>query len=240
MSRHGLLFKPLRNGFLLLYDTRLAGNNRAREALLKERISLTFDVVLKDTLFYNYTAVNASGIADSIFFFSNTQPRVSAETLHRDVFVSAQDLQSLPLLGDRRLVKPFGQIMLLLDEQLLSSYYISFQAKATRWCYFLMSEGLRALPHPAVLGTNGNGHFNTPVMITLPDNISVPVLISKEPLPLVQAPAQIFQLVDYVTEDADRYKVIIPALPVPDVSRVSGAATSLYESGNNYSEIFLY
>jgi hypothetical protein len=240
MSRHGLLFKPLRNGFLLLYDTGMAGKNRVREALLKEKISLLFDVALKDTLFYNYTAVNAPGIADSIFVFSNTQPRVSAETLHQDVFVSSQDLQPSSSLRDRRLVKPFGQIALLLDEQLLPSYYISFQAKATRWCYFLMSEGLKALPHPAVLGTNGNGHFNIPVMITLPDTISVPVLISKEPLPLVQAAAQVFQLVDYVTEDADRYKVIIPALPVPDVSRVSAAAASLYESGNNYSEIFLY
>ena len=240
MAQNGLLFKPLRNGFLLLYNTAMAGKARAKGVLLKENIHLVFDVVLKDTQFYNYTQVDVKTVASQFFFFSNEQQRVSAENLHSDLYVAAEDLRPVSALPRKFFIKPFGQLELLLDEKLLSSYYISFQAKATHWCYFLMSDGLRALAHPAVIGNNGNGYFDTPVTVTLPDNVKVPVIISRSPLPLGDTGAHSFQLVDYTSADTDRYKVIIPALPVPDISRVSNAGAALYERGNNYSEIFLY
>lgn len=236
MSQHGLLFKPLRDGFLLLYNTA-----KAKDVLLKEKLRLVFDLVLKDALFYNYTQISAgSNIAGLFFLFSNELQRASAEVLHRNAFVSAADFRPLSELSEKHFVKPFGQVTLLLDEQLLPSYHIRFQARATRWCYFLMSDDLKALSHPAVLGTNGNGHFDVPVSITLPDNIKVPVFISKTPVPLGGAAMHTFQLVDYTDVDAGRYKVIIPALPAPDVGRVSYAGAPLYEKGNDYSEIFLY
>jgi hypothetical protein len=235
MLQHGLLYKPLRNGFLLLYDTA-----RARDVLLKEKIRLVFDVALKDALFYNYTQVCIESPAGQFFLFSNERQRASAELLHKAAYVTADDLQPVSALSERHLVKPFGQIALLLDEQLLSAYYISFEAKATRWCYFLMSDDLKLLSYPAILSTNGNGHFGQPLAVTLPDNVKAPVFISKTPVPLGGSVPHAFQLVDYAAADAERYKVIIPVLPAPDVSRVSNAGASLYEKGNDYSEIFLY
>jgi len=235
MSQHGLLFKPQRDGFLLLRNTAVA-----RDALLKEKIRLVFDLALKDALFYNYTQLSAGNIAGHFFLFSNERERVSAEMLHRQPFVTPEDFRPLSDLTEKYFVKPFGQITLLLDEQLLSSYYISFQARATRWCYFLMGEDLKALSHPAILGTNGNGYFDAPVTVTLPDNTKAPVLISKTPVVLGGTATHAFQLVDYTDAAAGRYKVIIPSLPAPDVSRVSNAGAILYEKGNDYSEIFLY
>lgn len=240
MTQHGLLFKPLRNGFLLLYNTSVAGKERSKEDLLRENIRLVFDVLLKDTLFYNYTEVDVGTVASHFFFFNNEQQRVSAENLHSDLFVAAEDLRPVSALPRKFFVKPFGQLELLLDDKLLSSYYISFQAKATRWCYFLMSDDLRTLAHPAVIGNNGNGYFNIPVTVTLPDNVKVPVIMSRSPLPLGNTGAHSFQLVDYAAAGTDRYKVVIPSLPAPDISRVSNAGAALYERGNSYSEIFLY
>jgi hypothetical protein len=234
MSQHGLICKPVRDGFLLLHHT------KAMDVLLKEKLRLVFDLALKDALFYNYTQLSAGNIAGSFFRFNNEQERASAELLHKDAFVKEEDFRPLTDLTEKYFVKPFGQVTLLLDEQLLSSYYISFQARATRWCYFLMSEDLKALSHPAIIGTNGNGHFDLPVTVTLPDNTKAPVLISKAPVPLGAAAAHAFQLVDYTDAAAGRYKVIIPSLPAPDISRISNAAAALYEKGNNYSEIFLY
>lgn len=235
MSQHGLLFKPQRDGFLLLRNTAIA-----KDVLLKEKIRLVFDLALKDALFYNYTQLSAGNIAGHFFHFSNEQERVSAETLHRKAFVTPEDFRPLSELTEKYFVKPFGQITLLLDEQLLSSYHISFQARATRWCYFLMSEDLKVLSHPAILATNGNGYFDSPVTVILPDNSMTPVFISKIPVPLGGTARHAFQLVDYTAADADRYKVIIASLPAPDVSRVSNAGAALYEKGNDYSEIFLY
>lgn len=234
MSQHGLLLKPQRDGFLLLCIS------KARDGLLKEKIRLVFDLVLKDALLYNYTQLSAGNIAGGFFLFSNEQERASAEVLHREAFVREADFRPLSDLSEKYFVKPFGQVTLLLDEQLLPSYEIRFQAKATRWCYFLMSNDLKALSHPAILGTNGNGYFDAPVTVTLPDNIKAPVLISKTAVQLGDTTRQIFQLVDYTEADTGRYKVIIPSLPVPDVSRVSNAGAILYEKGNDYSEIFLY
>jgi hypothetical protein len=234
MSQHSLLVKPVRDGFLLLHNT------KARDVLLKEKIRLVFDLALKDALFYNYTQLSAGNIAGSFFRFNNEQERASADALHREAFVNEEDFRPLSDLPEKYFVKPFGQITLLLDEQLLSSYYIRFPARATRWCYFLMADDLKALSHPAILGTNGNGYFDAPVTVTLPDNTKAPVLISKTPVPLGGAAMHAFQLVDYTDAAAGRYKVIMPSLPAPDVSRVSNAGAALYEQGNNYSEIFLY
>lgn len=234
MSQHGLLLKPQRDGFLLLCNT------KGRDALLKEKIRLVFDLALKDALFYNYTQLSAGNIAGGFFLFSNEQQRASAEVLHGDAFVTEKDIRPLSDLSEKYFVKPFGQVTLLLDEQLLPAYEIRFQAKATRWCYFLMSDDLKALSRPAILGINGNGYFDAPVTVTLPDNMKAPVLISKAVVPLGAAGIQRFQLVDYTGTDTGRYKVIIPSLPVPDVSRVSNAGAILYEKGNDYSEIFLY
>jgi len=240
LLQHGLILKPQQHGFLLLYDSMPAGRSRAREALLKDKISLDFDLVLNDELFYNYTQVAVSALAGSLFYFSNVQQRAVQAALHKEEQVTAQDLRPLAELQESFFVKPFGRLELLLDEQLLPAYHISFSAKATRWCYFLMGKDLQELSNPAVIGTNGNGHFDMPVMISLPGNENVPVLISRNALPLAKEPAHTFQLVDYSTLDATRYKVVIAALPAPEIGRVSNAAAALYEQGNDYSEIFLY
>src|SRR5690606_38690092 len=181
-----------------------------------------------------------STMTGSLFYFCNTGQRAVPDALHKEEQVTAQDLRPLAELQEPFFVKPFGRIALLLDEQLLPAYHISFSAKATRWCYFLMGKDLQELANPAVIGTNGNGYFDMPVMISLPGNDQVPVLMSRKPLPLATEPAQTFQLVDYSTLDATRYKVVIAALPAPEISRVSNAAAALYEQGNDYSEIFLY
>ncbi|WP_145718268.1 hypothetical protein [Chitinophaga japonensis] len=240
LLQHGLILKLRQDGFLLLYDAMPAGRSRTRDTLLQEKIRLDFDLVLNDELFYNYTQVAVSNLAGSLFYFSNAQQRAVPVALHKEEQVTAQDLRPLAELAETFFVKPFGRLELLLDEHLLPAYHISFSAKATRWCYFLVGKELRELARPAVIGTNGNGHFDMPVMISLPGNETVPVLISKNALPLAREPVQTFQLVDYSTLDTTRYKVVIAALPAPEIGRVSNAAAALYEQGNEYSEIFLY
>ncbi|KAA2240007.1 hypothetical protein F0L74_27905 [Chitinophaga agrisoli] len=239
LLQNGLLVKPLRDGFLLLYETTRAGNNRSRETLLKDPVCLSFDLALTDQLFYNYTQMDAVAVADNFFFFSN-DPQAAPGVLHWDSYVSALDLQHVSVLQERPLTKPFGRIVLQLDKDLQPSYDIRFQARATRWCYFLMSDGLRALARPAVISTNGSGAFEPAVQVSLPNTGLVPVFISVSPLPLATAAPPVFQLVDYSAFEEDRYKVIISALPAPDISRISNAAAALYKDRNDYSEIFLY
>jgi hypothetical protein len=239
--------------------------DRTRETLLRENICLVFNLALKDAFFYNYTQVNVEAITNSLFFFSNATSGVlcaeagvtaqdlrplatlaerffikSFGVLHKRVYVTAQDLRPLATLAEKFFVKPFGRITLQIDGRLRSSYRISFQAKAAHWCYFLMSDNLRSLSRPAIIDTNGNGYFGTPVTASLPGNGDVPVFISKDPLALADTAARTFQLVDYSTTDADRYKVILSALPAPEVNRISNAGAALYENGNDYAEIFLY
>ncbi len=239
LLQYGLLLKPLRDGFLLLYEATRAGNHRSREALLKDPICLAFDLALTDQLFYNYTQVDVAAVADSFFFFSN-DTQAAPGLLHWNTYVGASDLQHISVLQERLLTKPFGRIVLQLDKDLQPSYEIRFQARATRWCYFLMSDGLRALSRPAVISANGSGYFEPAVQVSLPNTGLVPVFISVSPLPLSTAAPPAFQLVDYSAFEEDRYKVIISALPAPDFSRISNAAAALYKDRNDYSEIFLY
>ena len=239
LLQQGLLFKPLRDGFMLLYGTLQAGNQRNREIVLKENFTLEFDLFLTDHLFYNYTQVNVPDITSTVFFFSN-DAQSAAGVLHRADYVSTQDLRTVDTLKERFFTKPFGRIALQIGEQLQSSYQIRFSARASRWCYFLMSEGLQALSRPAVISTNGNGYFGVPQLVTLPDKGEVPVFISQIPVPFGNANNTVFQLVDYSTAGDDKYKVIISALPAPEMGRISNAAAAFYESGFEYAEIFLY
>lgn len=238
LSQQGLLVKRLRDGFVLLYAAVHAGRPRSRDAVLEENNTLLFDLLLTDHLFYNYTQVNVQDITSSIFFFSNEAP-VAAGTLHRQDYVSTQDLQAVNTLQETFFVKPFGRIALQVNGQLQPLYQIRFPARAVRWCYFLMSEGLQSLSRPAVIAANGNGYFGALRRVTLPDGREVPVFISNDPVPLGSA-GNVFQLVDYFTASDDRYKVIIPALPAPETGSISNAAAALYENGSEYAEFFLY
>jgi hypothetical protein len=239
LLQHGLLCKPLRDGFMLLYDTQPAGKHRNRDVVLKENFTLEFDLLLTDHLFYNYTQVNVPDITSTVFFFSN-DAQSAAGVLHRADYVSTQDLRTVDTLQEQFFIKPFGRIALQIGEQLQSSYQIRFSARASRWCYFLMSEGLQALSRPGVISTNGNGYFGVPQRVTLPDRGEVPVFISQIPVPFGNANKTVFQLVDYSTAGDDKYKVIISALPAPETGRISNAAAAFYESGFEYAEIFLY
>lgn len=234
LLNRGLLLKPVRDGFLLLYDTHAAGGNRNRTVMLQDGMHLAFHLLLKDHLFYNYTQVNMPADADRLFRFSNGPP--NGNLLHKSEWVNEEDMYQSPTAF---FVKPFGQLELQLDTSLQDTYYIRFRSKSTRWCYFLMSDNLASLSNPGIIDNNGQVMFDGPEKIKLPGTSKeVPVLISRAPISLVQKAAYTFRLVDYAT--LDRYRVIIPALPAPDISNVSNAGASRYTNGDDYSEIFLY
>lgn len=210
MRRHGLLFRPLRDGFMLLYEQGVYNNS--------ENLLLEFDLRLQDELFYNYTDIIQPDIRHNILSFSNKEQAV------------ALDVQ---ITQDNSMTKPFGRITLSVNDSLLPRYEVRFAAKQTRWCYFLVSDQLAALGNPAVTDVNGVIDFDGPLQLDLPGKPATHLFISKTPLLLSQRPAYSFQLKDGAS-------VIIPVLPSPDISRISFSAVPGYDRTQAYSEIFLY
>jgi hypothetical protein len=229
MRRHALLLKQQANGFLLLYDTDV----QSREELLREKLTLVFDLELKDPLFYNYTADLSQGnITKSILLFSNNQLN-TAGTLHHEKFVSGTEVYTLKP-EDRFFVKPFGRIVLELLPALEKGYEIHFAAKAIRWRYFLMSEQLAGLSQPAIVDATGKVRFGEREPADIPGKTDLYMFTSEIPLELSLKNKYAFQLVDDT-------KVVISTLPTPDISKVSSAVTSDAKSKSElFSEIFLY
>lgn len=233
-----LVLKQQASGMLLMYNT-LAAGKRTRNDILQDNITLTFDVVLKDPAFYNYTQIDATDITAQCFVFSNDTGNAPG-VLHKNSFAGSEDLREMNTLPETFFVKPFGYLTLQLNESLQAAYDISFQARSTYWCYFLMSGQLAALSNPVILDTNGMPCFSKPLLTELPDKSKVPVLVSNKPIVLTDSTADTFRLADQLSAEEDRHKIIISQLPAPEVNRISAAGKSWQTNDKVYSEIFLY
>lgn len=233
-----LLLKQQASGFTLLYNTGSDGK-RTRSDLLRNNTALVFEVVLKDPLFYNYTAIDTDNITTQCFMFGNDAVNTPG-VLHRYSYAAAADLRGTDELQESFFTKPFGLLTLTLDESLLDNYLVQFKARSTYWCYYLMSEQLAALAHPVILNSSGASCFSEPLQAALPERKQVPVLVSNDPIPLSYRNPNIFKLADMIPDDNNKHKVIISPLPSPEIDRISAAGRSWYSNDKTYSEIFLY
>lgn len=225
MRRYGLLLRQQADGITLSFDDTML----TRESILQDALTLSFDLSLKDHLFYNYTDLQQHDLRNTILLFTNKNN--STGRLHQEVYVSVSEVAPLTVPC---FVRPFGRIELLLALDVMSHYEIHFAPKATHWRYFLMSGHLQDIAQPAVLDPSGITTFKGPQSTVLPDGRNVLSFISDTPVTLAQQQST-FMLVDYATGN-DAYRIVIPALPKPDISSISAAGGDLHFS----SEIFLY
>jgi hypothetical protein len=235
MRRYEILFRRMPDRFVLLFNNSGADQ---REQLLRERLTLTFDLQLLDPFFYNYTGLAQTDIPGSILLFSNAEGHAPGK-LHKQDVVTAAEVVAFEHQGAAISVRPFGRIVLQLTPDLSDSYEISFATRATHWCYYLMSATLTALTEPAIIDTSNNIHFTGPQVVTLPDGACASVFVSEETIALTQRPMHTFQLVDSIGIGG-LHRTVIPALPSPDVQAISAAGIPGYDRTQAYSEIFLY
>jgi len=231
MRRHGLLFRALPDRIRLLYND----PDPPQRAVLHEQLQLVFDLHMQDKAFYNYTGLEQTDVANSLLLFTNSDAQTPGK-LHRKEIVCADDIVPYTQEGVRTHL--FGRIVLSLTPALLPAYEISFAARETHWCYFLMSPHLATLTKPAVIDSRNDVQFNGPQLIALPDGRQVTAFISDKPIQLSQRPRHAFRLI--ATNHDDEHRTIIPVLPSPDIQRISAAAMAVYDRTQAYSEIFLY
>lgn len=235
IRRYDLIFRRMPDGFVLLFNN---SDMDRRRQLLREQLTLEFDLQLSDPFFYNYTALPQTDIPGSILVFTNAEGYAPG-SLHKEAFVAGSEVVAFAHQGAVISVRPFGRIILQLKPDLLNSYEISFAARATRWCYFLMSANLAALSEPAILDTSNKVRFTGPRAVTLPDGARASVFVSEETITLAQRPLHTFQLVD-AGGIGGLQRTVIPALPSPDIQTISAAGIAGYDRAQAYSEIFLY
>ncbi|MCF6405971.1 hypothetical protein L3C95_23930 [Chitinophaga filiformis] len=235
MRRYDLIFRRLPDRIVLLFNN---SNTDQRVQLLREQLTLVFDLQLPDPHFYNYTDLPQTDVPGSILLFSNAEGHTPGR-LHKEEFVTASEVVPFQHEGAVISVRPFGRIVLQLKPDLSARYDVSFAAKSTRWCYFLMSANLAALSEPAIIDTSNNVHFTGPQPVTLPDGAHASVFVSEEAIALAQRPLHTFQLVDSVGIGG-LHRTVISALPSPDIQTISAAGISGYDRTQAYSEIFLY
>ncbi|WP_149695996.1 hypothetical protein [Chitinophaga sp. CF418] len=235
MRRYDLIFRRLPDRIVLLFNN---SSTDPRTQLLREQLTLEFDLQLSDPHFYNYTGLPQTDIPGSILLFSNAEGHAPGR-LHKEDVVTASEVVAFEHQGTAVSVRPFGRIVLQLKPDLSSSYEISFAARTTRWCYFLMSANLAALSEPAIIDTSNSTHFTGPQAVTLPDGARASVFVSEETIALAQRPLHTFQLVESVGIGG-MHRTVIPALPSPDIQTISAAGIPGYDRTQAYSEIFLY
>lgn len=235
IQRNGLLFKPLKNGFTVLYESVMAGKPRTREAALEQALELRFVITLNDPYFFNYTALNATDLTGSLCYFNNISHPAGA--LHAGEFASEQEVVTVKSVNGESFVKPFGLIDIRLSAGLPEQYTIRFRERSTYWRYLVISQHLKELNSPAVLGNNHP--FKGPEPMVLPDRRSALAFVSVNPISIKESGNDTFQLVENYDPAAGKYKVVLKTLPLPDVRAISRLQPRDAAGEYSYSEIFI-
>jgi len=241
MLNEGLMFKPFIDGFVLLYETSF-DQPRARKDALKNGEPLRFYVTLKDSNFFNYTEGGMENLAGSVYAFRNNRANedalVLADQLHREEFVSKEDVVLCKDLDEQFFSKPFALLDVYLTENLKTEYTITFKEKQTYWRYILVSDHLKCLKQPAILGDQET--FKGPFEMRLPDKRNVLYFVSEKPISLSQATLKHFKLVENYENELLAQRVVKRLLPVPDTSTISAFGNANPNDKNYYSEIYIY
>ena len=237
----GLLYKPFKGGFYILYDKTFAKADRTREDVLNEKIIFNFTLELKDPLFYNYTAGLPQQINQSIYYFRNTLKTTAgvANPLHAGQFVGEKDVVNLSDKKHHFFKKPFAKLSILVHPALETQHYIGFEARQTYWRYILMSDYLQHLNNPAIIDSKDNNVFSEQFDIDLPDAKKARGFVSTDKLTLSQRPPSFFRLVENYENGTPAYREVIRALPFPDVKYISRIPIT-DTNPVNYSDIFIH
>jgi hypothetical protein len=267
MTGHGLWWKERPGGFFLMYDSRHAGSDRTREAVLREGVVLRFLLRLKDPYFFNYTEGPSPVAGRNIYYFHN---RPDSASLQADPQVSGSDLfdtvpdgmpvrRQYPLgsLAGRPFDQPFAILRLRLRPWMTANYSVEFGARSSKWHYILVGRHLQDLQSPAIIVNSSvpKDTFVGPNNITLTDGRPALSFVSRNPIALSEWPGAMCMLVEGWDGGTGKYKMVMPALPVPDVRVISravaagsggpadaGGSGGPADAGGaeNYSEIFIY
>lgn len=245
LTNFGMVFREQSGSFFIYFDDFHGGVKRSREDILYEGLNLFFSIELVDPLFFNYTArfdipKFKLELDKEVFYFSNSKP--NNELLHKERLVSNHDLYpySLRLSRESGLMKPFGILVLKLTPGLRLLHFIRFEALTTYWRYILVSDYLKDIPNPVVIDKLNKQVFDGPKPITLPSGGTGICFVSPEPIKLSSAVLNQFQLLENSGDNPLKGKVVIPVLPSPNHTYVSGL---LQQEGIgfkcNYSEIII-
>jgi hypothetical protein len=234
LLNNGMLFKAKHDGFMIAYESYNNDKVYDREPILTAGGTLTFTVSLNDALFFNYTAIKATNIGTSVFYFHNHNTAVQSSSLHSSEYAGVNDVVPVKDLPYHFFNKPFALMEIGLNNLHTEDYVIRFMEKSTYWRYLLVSDHLRELHNPAVL--NGSVAFKGPVEIELPGNRSALAFESEIPVSIKQRSEKTFQLVENYDADSNKGKTVIKALPHADINIVSKLST---ENIKEYSEIVI-
>ena len=243
----GLMYKPFKGGFYILYDKNFCNAARTRDEVLRDNLLFEFTLTLTDPLFYNYTANVPQQIDKAVYYFSNHADATLAEpvALHKGQYASVQDVVKLDDNRKHFFNKPFAKLDILARANLALNYYIGFEARQTYWRYILMSDYLQHLNSPAILDDKDSNLFGNALQIDLPDSRKVPGFISNNKLTLSQRYNTRLRLVEKPQSGISNNRDVIDYLPAPDVqyiSRLPGSNNDAAKDPNpiNYSDIFIY
>lgn len=241
LLNNGLVFKSFKDGFALFYESFSNGDAQTKQSLQMRNITLRFYVTLSESSFFNYTEIGKMDISTTFYHFHNMFERKDSfapNLLHQEEFVSEADSISEEEHGEQYFRKPFALVDININNEILDEYVISFKEKQTYWRYILMSEHLKELHQPAILGEQAI--FNGPIKKVLPNKSEVLSFESNKPISLNQVPLKHFKLVENYENESSLYKTVIRLLPTPNTNSISSIKDITDSKPTEYSEIFIY
>ncbi len=217
LSKYGLIYKSLKDGFIICFEKRFEAHNLIRESLLKELITLKFSLEITDPAFHTYTGNLPDDPVRKMFRFSNFDEEqhvpVTSELLHKTEFVAQSDIASSPAL-----LNYFGDIEIQFHPHLKADLYIRFLNRSEPWRYIIVSEDPHKLENSAILDKANEQVFSGPEPVELPDGKKGIAFTSVGPIALTQYKKTGFRLVSNFDRITKHYQsALTDNLPYPSV-----------------------
>jgi len=101
-----------------------------------------------------------------------------------------------------------------------------------------VSDYYKELNNPRIINSSTKKGFKEPQRIKLPDGKEAIAFVSEEMIMHSENPNKSFQLVEDYDAEKEKYKIVMPILPSPDIQHISLVNTFLIPVKTHYYPIF--
>lgn len=224
MQTHSLLFRPLADGFAVLFHDAVEGNT-GRELVLSKKLTLHFSFTCNDPMFYVYTANLPADAVKNPGCFSNVYNKQQAAV---DATAELQRVDDAAGTS--------GSIEIQLHPLLPEKLYIRFANRAVYWRYFFIGNALEQSKNLAVIDGAKQHLFGQAEWQTGQAGETMLAITSVNPIAMTQHYSHHFALVSGYDASRGNYdKKLVAALP-----GASPAACHALPDGTMFADIYVY
>ncbi len=184
----GIVLRLTENGFQLFSPTEETITSFLAQLSNTHGITaFDFDITINDPKFYNYTDLPIGRIVS----FSSADPQNETIGDQTVLHPSLHEREDTNLLGNLHIA--IDDILSLASNDAPITFAISFSARATQWCYYIINDSLLPVDNLHIV-SDADIQFSDPIEVVMPNEAKALLMTSNVLIPLSNSRKYDFEL----------------------------------------------